>query len=275
MNDDATRSGSHAGGHGAMTGRDRGGRRRFLRHFAASMGALAVTGCDRLSQSEWFPQVLNSTERLNEGLAKLVTGRKAMAREFTPADLSPTFRSNGTAQPNNPEYVALAAGNFLDYALEVDGLVATPRRFSIAELRALPGRTQITRHDCVEGWSAIGKWQGTKLSAVLDAVRPAAAARYVVFHCADPMDDDGESPYYESIDMDDAYHVQTLLAYELNDRPLPIANGAPIRLRVERQLGYKHAKYVMRLELVESFAGIGEGKGGYWEDQGYQWYAGI
>jgi DMSO/TMAO reductase YedYZ molybdopterin-dependent catalytic subunit len=89
------------------------------------------------------------------------------------------------------------------------------------------------------------------------------------------MEQDGTSPYYESIDMDDAYHVQTLLAYALNDAPLPVKNGAPIRLRVERQLGYKHAKYVMRLELVESFATIGEGKGGYWEDQGYQWYAGI
>ena len=258
-----------------MTDIDRGARRRFLGRLAASLGAVGVAGCDRLSQSEWFPKVLNSAEKLNERVAKLVTGRKAMAQEFTPADLSPTFRSNGTAQPDNPEYAALAANSFNDYALEVAGLVAKPRRFSLAELRALPSRTQITRHDCVEGWSAIGKWQGAKLSAVLDAVQPKAEARYVVFHCADPMEEDGESPYYESIDMDDAYHVQTLLAYALNDQPLPIKNGAPIRLRVERQLGYKHAKYVMRLELVDSFADIGEGKGGYWEDQGYQWYAGI
>jgi DMSO/TMAO reductase YedYZ molybdopterin-dependent catalytic subunit len=258
-----------------MTDIDRGARRRFLSRVAASMGALGLAGCDRLSQSEWFPKLLGSAEKLNAGVAKLVTGRKAMAQEFTPADLSPTFRSNGTAQPDNPEYAALAANDFKDYALEVAGLVAAPRRFSLAELRALPSRTQITRHDCVEGWSAIGKWQGARLSAVLAAVQPGANARYVVFHCADPMEANGESPYYESIDMDDAYHEQTLLAYTLNDRPLPVANGAPIRLRVERQLGYKHAKYVMRLEIVESFAGIGEGKGGYWEDQGYQWYAGI
>ena len=254
---------------------NRGARRRFLGRMAASLGALGVAGCDRLSQSEWFPKVLGSAEALNGRVAKLVTGRKAMAQEFTPADLSPTFRSNGTARPNNPEYAALAAKGFVGYALKVDGLVATPRRFSLAELRALPSRTQITRHDCVEGWSAIGKWQGARLSAVLDAVQPTPAARYIVFHCADPMDDDGGSPYYESIDMDDAYHEQTLLAYALNDKPLPVPNGAPVRLRVERQLGYKHAKYVMRLELVESFSGIGEGKGGYWEDQGYQWYAGI
>jgi DMSO/TMAO reductase YedYZ molybdopterin-dependent catalytic subunit len=254
---------------------DRGARRRFLRSIGVSLAAVGLTACDRLSQSEWFPKVLDSAERLNERLAKLVTGRRAMAQEFTPADLSPTFRSNGTAQPDNPEYAALAANGFSDYALDVSGLVTQPRRFTLAELRALPSRTQITRHDCVEGWSAIGKWQGAKLSAVLDAVQPLPTARYVVFHCADPMEEGGESPYYESIDMDDAYHVQTLLAYALNDKPLPIANGAPIRLRVERQLGYKHAKYVMRLELVESFAHIGEGKGGYWEDQGYQWYAGI
>jgi DMSO/TMAO reductase YedYZ molybdopterin-dependent catalytic subunit len=252
-----------------------GARRRFLRGVAGSIAALGVAGCDRLSQSEWFPKVLESAEKLNERVAKVVTGRKAMAQEFTAADLSPTFRSNGTAQPNNPEYAALAAKGFDGYVLDVGGLVATPRRFSLAELRALPSRTQITRHDCVEGWSAIGKWQGARLSAVLGAVQPTRAARYVVFHCADPMDDDGGSPYYESIDMDDAYHEQTLLAYALNDKPLPVANGAPVRLRVERQLGYKHAKYVMRLELVESLAPIRGGKGGYWEDQGYQWYAGI
>jgi DMSO/TMAO reductase YedYZ molybdopterin-dependent catalytic subunit len=250
-------------------------RRRFLARLAASLGALSVAGCDRLSQTEWFPKLLDSAEQLNAHVGKLVTGRNAMAREYTAADLSPTFRSNGTAEPNNAEYAALAANGFADYALQVSGLVATPRRFTLAELRALPSRTQITRHDCVEGWSAVGKWQGTRLSAVLNAVQPTAAARYVVFHCADPMDDDGQSPYYESIDMDDAYHEQTILAYMLNDKPLPIANGAPIRLRVERQLGYKHAKYVMRLEVVDSFAHIGEGKGGYWEDQGYQWYAGI
>ena len=258
-----------------MNDLNRGGRRRFLGRIAASVGALGVAGCDRLSQTGWFPKVLGSAEVLNGHVAKLVTGRKAMAQEFTPADLSPTFRSNGTADPNNPQYAALAANHFNDYALEVSGLVAKPRRFTLAELRALPSRTQITRHDCVEGWSAIGKWQGAKLSAILDDVRPTTAARYVVFHCADPMEQDGTSPYYESIDMDDAYHVQTILAYALNDQPLPIKNGAPIRLRVERQLGYKHAKYVMRLELVDSFAHIGDGKGGYWEDQGYQWYAGV
>ncbi|MFM2287519.1 MAG: hypothetical protein RL684_662, partial [Pseudomonadota bacterium] len=171
-------------------------------------------------------------------------------------------------------YQALASNGFADYRLEVGGLVAQPAAFSLAELRALPSRTQITRHDCVEGWSAIGKWTGAKLGALLERVQPKPEARYVVFHCADPMDEAG-TKYYESIDMDDAWHPQTILAYELNDAPLPIANGAPIRLRVERQLGYKMAKYVMRIELVADFAAIGGGNGGYWEDQGYEWYAGI
>lgn len=253
----------------------RSSRRRFLGRAVAALGVAGLAGCDRLSQNDAVVKVLGSAERLNARVARLVTGHDAMAQEYTEADLSPAFRSNGTANPNNPAYQALAANGFADYKLAVDGLVAKPRSFTLAELHALPSRTQITRHDCVEGWSAIGKWQGARLSALLDLVEPKAEARFVVFHCADPMNDDGTDPYYESIGMDDAYHVQTILAYRLDDQPLPIKNGAPIRLRVERQLGYKHAKYVMRLELVESFADIGNGNGGYWEDQGYQWYAGI
>ena len=150
-----------------------------------------------------------------------------------------------------------------------------PRHFDLAELRRLPARTQITRHDCVEGWSAIGKWTGVPLAEILSLVKPQAAAHFVVFHCADSMQSDGTMPYYESIDFDDAYHPQTILAYDLNGQALPTQNGAPLRVRVERQLGYKHAKYIMRIELVESFAAIRGGKGGYWEDEGYQWYAGL
>jgi DMSO/TMAO reductase YedYZ molybdopterin-dependent catalytic subunit len=250
-------------------------RRRSLVRVASAAGALLVAGCNKLSESDWFPKVLATGEQASEAAAKLVTSRRSMAQEFTEADRSPQFRSNGTAMPNSAAYRALAAGNFVDYRLEVGGLVDKPVSLSQNELRALPDRTQITRHDCVEGWSAIGKWKGAKLAALLDVVQPRPAARYVVFHCADPMEADGSATYYESIDFEDAYHPQTILAYELNDAPLPVANGAPLRLRVERQLGYKHAKYVMRLELVESFAGIAGGKGGYWEDQGYQWYAGI
>ena len=250
-------------------------RRRFLSRVLGGAATVALAGCQKLSQSEWFPKVLAVGERLSAAAGTLVAGRAAMAQEFTEADLSPKFRSNGTARPQSAEYDALLAGNFADWHLVVDGLVAAPARYSLAELRALESRTQITRHDCVEGWSAIGKWKGVKLSTLLEAARPASGARFVVFHCADPMNDDGTELYYESTDMDDAWHPQTILAYDLNDKPLPVANGAPLRLRVERQLGYKHAKYVMRIELVESFAKMRGGNGGYWEDQGYQWYAGI
>ena len=249
-------------------------RRYFLARAAAATSALWLAGCDQLSRTEWFPKVLNSVEPLNQATAKLV-GRRAMAQEFAESDRSPTFRSNGTDDPGTPQYEAWVANGFPDYALTVGGLVTAPRQFSLDELRALPSRTQITRHDCVEGWSAIGKWKGARLSALLDVVKPKPDARYVMFYCADPMSMDGRDLYYESMDMDDAMHVQTILAYDLNDAKLPVPNGAPIRLRVERQLGYKHAKYVTGIELVASFDKIGGGKGGYWEDQGYQWFAGI
>ena len=197
-----------------------------------------------------------------------------MAQEFTEADLSPSFRSNGTSEPDDEAYRQLAMNGFTDWTLRVDGLVRSPANLSLTQLRAMKSRTQITRHDCVEGWSAIGKWKGVPLSEVLALTQPLEAARYVVFHCADPMDESG-TRYYESIDLEDAFHPQTILAYELNGMALPIANGAPIRVRIERQLGYKMAKYIMRIELVASFAKIGGGQGGYWEDQGYEWYAGI
>lgn len=249
-------------------------RRRFLVRALAAGGSLLLAGCDQLSQSEWFPKLLGVGEKLSRAAQRLLISRSALAQEFTEADLSPEFRSNGTGNPADMRYQMLAEKGFADYRLEVAGLVERPTSFSLEDLKALPSRTQITRHDCVEGWSAIGKWTGAKLSALLEQVGPTAQARYVVFYCADPMDQMG-SRYYESIDLLDAYHPQTILAYELNDEPLPIKNGAPIRVRVERQLGYKMAKYIMRIELVASFEDIGGGKGGYWEDRGYEWYAGI
>ena len=251
-------------------------KRRFLSRALGGSSALLLAGCDRLNDSTWFPKVLAAGESLNRVTHHALGGRDALAQEFTEADLSPSFRGNGNTDPDSEDYKALAANGFADWKLVVDGLVAQPAELSLAQLRAMPSRTQITRHDCVEGWSAIGQWTGVPLGKVLALVKPKADARYVVLHCADTFGEGSDAtPYYESIDLHDAYHPQTLLAYGLNDAPLPITNGAPLRLRVERQLGYKHAKYVMRLELVADFAQIGDGKGGYWEDQGYQWYAGI
>ena len=188
-------------------------------------------------------------------------------------DVSAVFPANGNTDPGTTDYAAAAAASFDDWTVRIDGLVQTPTNFSLAALKEMPARTQITRHDCVEGWSAIGKWTGVQLGDLMHKVQPLSQARYAVFHCAD-IDDEGIA-YYESMAVQDLYHPQTILAYELNGRSLDIPHGAPLRLRFERQLGYKQAKYVTRIELVESLARIGGGKGGYWEDQGYEWYAGI
>jgi DMSO/TMAO reductase YedYZ molybdopterin-dependent catalytic subunit len=249
-------------------------RRHFLGRLLAGTAAALLAGCDAASRSAWLPKVLGVGERASRGAQRLASSRRSLAQEFSAADLSPQFRSNGTANPDDPQYQALAANQFADWRLRIDGLVQQPLELSLLELRAMASRTQITRHDCVEGWSAIGQWTGVPLAALLRMAAPRPAARFVVFHCADPMDAAG-TRYYESIDFDDAYHPQTILAYALNGALLPIANGAPLRVRIERQLGYKMAKYIMRIELVSSFAKIGAGNGGYWEDQGYEWYAGI
>lgn len=251
-------------------------KRQFLQRALAGVSTLALAGCDRLTMSPWFTKVLSVGESLNQSVHQLVGGRRSMAQEFSVSDLSPLFRANGSINPSDAPYRAMVADGFASWTLTVDGLVEQPATLTLAQLRAMPSRTQITRHDCVEGWSAIGQWTGVPLAQVLALARPKPNARYVVFHCADTYGKGGtKTPYYESVDMDDAYHAQTILAYALNGKPVPVANGAPLRLRVERQLGYKHAKFVTRLELVESFSHLGRGKGGYWEDRGYQWYAGI
>jgi DMSO/TMAO reductase YedYZ molybdopterin-dependent catalytic subunit len=249
-------------------------RRHFVSRVLAGLSAIVLAGCDAVTNSSWGPKMLGAGERANRGAQRALTGRASLAQEFSEADLSPDFRSNGTANPGDEDYQRLAKDQFRDWTLKVDGLVRTPTQLSLAQLRAMKARTQITRHDCVEGWSAIGKWTGVPLSEVLTLAQPQPTARFVVFYCADPMDNDG-TRYYESIDLDEAHHPQTILAYELNGEALPVKNGAPIRVRIERQLGYKMAKYIMRIELVADLKGVGGGNGGYWEDQGYEWYAGI
>ena len=237
-------------------------------------GAGLVAGCDAVGRTPVAKSILGSAEDVHRRLQRMVGGRDALAREFRPEQRSPRFRVNGNSNPNTAEYNTLAAGKFADWRLKVDGLVTRPLSLSLAQLRSMPQRAQITRHDCVEGWSAIGKWQGPQLSKLLGLAGLRDGAQYIVFHCADLMG--GNTPYYESIDLIDAFHPQTILAWAMNDAPLLIGHGAPVRLRVERQLGYKHAKFVMRVEAVNSLAGIGKGKGGYWEDSsGYEWFAGI
>jgi DMSO/TMAO reductase YedYZ molybdopterin-dependent catalytic subunit len=279
---------------------ERVNRRGLLGGIAVGLGTL-LGGCDRVPETKTGRKVLFSAEGLTYRVQRFLLRSDDLAREYSEADITPHFRANGTYDPPDENYRALARNNFVDWRLRVDGLVDNPLALSLADLRALPSRTQITRHDCVEGWSCIGKWTGAPLSEVLARAGVKPQAKFVVFYCADSMegtiDDDASDPpdppaegqatpdqgngaedsvrYYESLDLIDARHPQTILAYAMNDKPLPIPYGAPLRLRVERQLGYKMAKYLMRIELVDDFAGIGDGSGGYWEDQGYEWFAGI
>jgi DMSO/TMAO reductase YedYZ molybdopterin-dependent catalytic subunit len=249
-------------------------RRQFLKGTLGVASLVALAGCDNLTQSGWFPSILNKAEKLTERVQRAVTPTNALAKEYGDADISKVFPANGNTDPGTEDYAEHVAKNFSEWTMEVGGLVQTPMSWSLAALKELPSRTQITRHDCVEGWSAIGKWTGVPLGDLMHKVQPLPNAKFAVFHCAD-VDDEGVA-YYESMALADCYHPQTILAYELNGTPLDIPHGAPLRLRFERQLGYKQAKYVMMIELVETLSGIAGGKGGYWEDdQGYEWYAGI
>ena len=248
-------------------------RRKLLLGAAAGTGALILPGCDAAVRSPTWNTILSGGEKLTYGAQRALQFGQPLAREFSERDLSPVFRANGTTHPDTPEYNAMLAAGFSNWRLQIDGLVERPQSYSLADLRALPSRTQITRHDCVEGWSAIGEWTGVPLGLLLHHADMSTNAKYVVFHCADLY---GGKPYYESIDMIDAFHPQTILASRMNGRPLVVGHGAPLRLRVERQLGYKQAKYIMRVEAVSTLEGLHGGKGGYWEDHsGYQWFAGI
>jgi DMSO/TMAO reductase YedYZ molybdopterin-dependent catalytic subunit len=248
-------------------------RRRLLRAALLGAGAGLLAGCEKFARNRDVVDALKTAEPVNQAVQRFLTGNR-LAQEFPESMISPVFRPNGTIRPGTPEYVALRANGFADYRLRVRGLVQNPLEFSMEALRALPARTQITRHDCVEGWSVIGRWTGVQLSRLLDLAKLKPGARHVVFHCYDDHNGD-DTRYYESIDLEDAYHPQTIAAYDMNGAPVPVANGAPLRMRIERKLGYKQAKYVHTIEVVDSFAGIYRGKGGLWEDQGYDWYAGI
>jgi DMSO/TMAO reductase YedYZ molybdopterin-dependent catalytic subunit len=252
-------------------------RRRLLLGGAA----LGLSGCKifdgAAARGSVARQIFESVTPLTYRTQRLITGEHTLAPEFTDADIRQGQRPNGSTDPDDEDYLRLVGGGFADYRLAVIGLVQRPLSLSVTDLQAMPARTQITRHDCVEGWSCIAKWTGVPLATVIDKAQPKASALYAVFHCHDTMERSlsGDVKYYESIDLVDVYHPQTILAYGLNGKPLPVANGAPLRLRVERQLGYKMAKYIHTIELVDNLAPFGQGHGSYWADKGYQWYAGI
>ena len=247
------------------------GRARFL---ALLGGSAALTGCSgiatSLNENPWFHGLLQSPERLDMAL---LGADHPLAHLYSEKDISPDFRQNGFDPPSDPAYLQWVRNGWRGYRLFVTGLVERPASYDMAELRTkFTPQTQITRHDCVEGWSVIGKWRGALLHDVLAASTPTAGAKYVVFWC---LDDDGAgTKYYESLDLRQAAHPQALLAYDLNDAPVPPKNGAPVRLKVPTQLGYKSAKHVSKIEVVAALGGA-YGRGGYWEDQNYEWYAGI
>ena len=252
-------------------------RRGFLRGGLIGASALTLSGCKVLDDDGPARAVMARANDLTYRVQRALGGGHTLAPEYTEGDIRQGQRPNGVTNPEDEDYRILARAGFAPYRLAVTGLVERPLSLSLPELTAMPSRTQITRHDCVEGWSCIAKWTGVPLGLVLDQARPKLSARYAVFHCFDTIERSlsGTVKYYESIDLIDAYHPQTILAYGLNGGPLPVANGAPLRVRVERQLGYKMAKYIRGIELTDSLAGFGEGRGSYWADRGYDWYAGI
>jgi DMSO/TMAO reductase YedYZ molybdopterin-dependent catalytic subunit len=252
-------------------------RRRFIAAGVTLGGAAALTIYAR-GRGVSSSGALDGAETLTMSTQRFLQSPSSKAPEFAEADISPAPRANGSTNPEELEYVTLAANNFADWRLKFGGLVERPADFSLADLRAMPSRAQITRHNCVEGWSYIAKWKGVQLGHVLDQVKLQPEARYICFICFDHVPGTVlAGVYYESVDLADAYHPQTILAYEMNDKPLPIAYGAPIRVRVERQLGYKSAKYIKYAWAVDRLNALkATGRGGFWEDHSrYEWYAGI
>jgi DMSO/TMAO reductase YedYZ molybdopterin-dependent catalytic subunit len=244
-------------------------RRRAIVAGLTSIGGLAVARWPE-DLPPTYGNLLRAGDTLTYAAHRALLPAQSLVREYGVADLT-SFPATGTTDPavsvKSPlgdEYRRWQAGAFADWRLSVEGRVARPRAFSLADLKALPSRTQITRHTCEEGWTAIGQWTGVPLAAVLDVVGILPSARFVVLHSVDD--------WVDSLDMNDALHPQTLLAYGMNGGDLPVAHGAPVRLRLERQLGYKSMKYVRRLVVADRFDDGGMSGS---IQNGWAWYTGI
>jgi DMSO/TMAO reductase YedYZ molybdopterin-dependent catalytic subunit len=244
-------------------------RRNVLIGGLASVSGLLLSGCSR-KLPPTYGNILRMGDTLTYAAHQALLPGESLAREYSHKDIS-SFPATGTTNPGDPNkpkssetYRNLERGGFADWRLLIEGLVARPGSYSLADLKRFPSRTQITRHICEEGWCAIAEWTGVPLSRVLDAAGMLPTARFVSFYSYDDWAD--------SIDMLDALHPQTLLAYGMNGRDLSIAHGAPVRLRVERQMGYKSMKYLQRIVVTGEFDDGGE-KGNILN--GWSWYAGI
>ena len=199
--------------------------------------------------------------------AQRILGSHAMAREFSRSQISKNPFAN-EVDPLGDEFKRLQAADFVDWRLTVDGMAARPTTFSLAEIRSFPTSSQITMIGCEEGWTYIAEWTGVPLSYILDRVGARPPVRYVVYRSIQP-------DWWESIDMADALHPQTVVAHRMNGSELPVPFGGPLRLRVPRQLGYKSVKYINHLTLTDNLKPFGKGTGGANSDGGYAWYAGI
>jgi DMSO/TMAO reductase YedYZ molybdopterin-dependent catalytic subunit len=205
-------------------------------------------------------------ETLTYATQRLLMSHHSLAREFSRSEISKVVPVSGEPPKTEP-FERLLAGSFADWRLTVDGMVAHPSSFSLEEIKRFPSRSQITHQACEEGWSFIAEWTGVPLSYVLNLVGISPQAKFVVFF---PFDES-----WDSLDLPDAFHPQTFLTYGLNGKDLPTRHGAPIRLRVARQLGYKSVKYLSRITVTDTLKNIGKGLGSASPEGGYSWFAGI
>jgi DMSO/TMAO reductase YedYZ molybdopterin-dependent catalytic subunit len=238
---------------------------------AATAGVAGLSAAARIAQRYGLVPpdhggIYGLGETLTYASQRLLT-RHSLAREFARSQISERPVANAIA-PLNDAYKRLQAGGFADWRLSVSGMVERPASFSLAQLKSYPSRSQITQLACEEGWSYIAEWIGVPLSHVLDAVGVQPRARYVAYFSID-------TDWWDSVDMDDALHPQTFLAYGMNGGELPVGNGGPLRMRVPRQLGYKSVKFITRLTVTDSLKGFGKGLGSAAPEAGYAWYAGM
>lgn len=237
--------------------------------FGVAMASVAITWAAATPITIKHARLVQKTGRFLIGWLKGLSEWWDPNNQFAQTDISPHFWPNGT-MPDSEEFNALAANNFANYKLRIYGLVANPKVFSFAELKAMPKQEQVTEHFCIQGWSGVAKWGGIPMRHILDSVRPEPQARYVVFYSFADGSEGGR--YYDVHRIENMAHHLTILAYEMNGAPVSVLHGAPLRLRCENELGFKQVKWIEAIEFIEDFSQLGGGQGGYNEDHEFYGY---
>jgi DMSO/TMAO reductase YedYZ molybdopterin-dependent catalytic subunit len=234
-------------------------RRKAIITGLASLGGLLLPGCSHPTPPN-YGNILRMGDNFTYIAQRTLLPGQSLAREYDYRDIS-SMPATGTTNPSkhSEEYERYLKNSFADWKLEIEGQVTMPGTYSLADLQKFPARTQITKHHCEEGWTAIAQWTGVPLSTILQSAGIKPNARFVNFHTYDG--------WVDSIDLLDAFHPQTILAYGMNGKDLPVAHGAPVRVRVEKQIGYKSVKYIQKISVTEEFVDQG--------DIGWAWYNGI